>query len=340
MYFIMAKAKKLPSGNYRVLYYVDGEPHSVTRATPKEAELAALQHQTNKKRANTPAKKTLSKAIDDYIELKSNILSPSTIYGYRQIQRNAYPLLLDLPLSKITTKAVQKQINQNSAHYSPKSVSNHYGLLSAVLKNEEIELGHIALKPKEKTEIRIPAIDEIKQMIKIVEGTNDLEIFILFVLLCGLRPSEAVALQWENYDGKSILVKGSVVINENREYVYKTANKTYHSTRKVDIPSYLNEKLQSLQQKEGAILNRKSTSYYFAFKKLLKKHNMPHYRVYDLRHAYASIMLYLGVPDKYAMERMGHSTPNMLKTVYQHTFKSEQENISQRINDFWVKTAE
>jgi hypothetical protein len=29
-------------------------------------------------------------------------------------------------------------------------------------------------------------------------------------------------------------------------------------------------------------------------------------------------MLALGVPDKYAMSRMGHATPTMLKTVYQH----------------------
>ena len=37
----------------------------------------------------------------------------------------------------------------------------------------------------------------------------------------------------------------------------------------------------------------------------------------------ASVMLRLNVPDKYAMERMGHSTNNMLKNVYQHTMNDK-----------------
>ena len=35
-------------------------------------------------------------------------------------------------------------------------------------------------------------------------------------------------------------------------------------------------------------------------------------------------MLATGLPDKYAMKRMGHATNNMLKTVYQHTIKERE----------------
>ncbi len=49
-------------------------------------------------------------------------------------------------------------------------------------------------------------------------------------------------------------------------------------------------------------------------------------------------MLALEVPDKYAMELMGHSTNNMLKTVYQHIFEDKQNQVAQEINSFFNQT--
>ena len=43
-------------------------------------------------------------------------------------------------------------------------------------------------------------------------------------------------------------------------------------------------------------------------------------------------MLLQGVSDKYAMERLGQSTPHMIKNVYQHTFEEEQKKISEKLN--------
>ena len=59
------------------------------------------------------------------------------------------------------------------------------------------------------------------------------------------------------------------------------------------------------------------------------------YRFHDLRHYHASIMLALGVPNKYAMERMGHATDNMLKTVYQHTMQDKQQEIARQLNRYF-----
>ena len=46
-------------------------------------------------------------------------------------------------------------------------------------------------------------------------------------------------------------------------------------------------------------------------------------------------MLALGVPDKYAMGRMGHSTTNMLKSVYQHLQQEKEKAFSTQINAFF-----
>lgn len=56
-----------------------------------------------------------------------------------------------------------------------------------------------------------------------------------------------------------------------------------------------------------------------------------------MRHANASIMLALGVLDEYAMERMGHAANNMLKTVYQHTMRSTQDEVADVVDDYFAK---
>ena len=55
-------------------------------------------------------------------------------------------------------------------------------------------------------------------------------------------------------------------------------------------------------------------------------------RFHDLRHYNASIMLALNVPDKYAMKRMGYSTPATLKKVYQHTMQDKEKEVTSTIN--------
>ena len=49
----------------------------------------------------------------------------------------------------------------------------------------------------------------------------------------------------------------------------------------------------------------------------------------------ASIMLALGIPDKYAMERGGWSSPAVLKSVYQHTFSAERKAADDKIDDYF-----
>ena len=46
-------------------------------------------------------------------------------------------------------------------------------------------------------------------------------------------------------------------------------------------------------------------------------------------------MLEKNVPNKYAMERMGHATDYMLKKVYQHTFDKAHKRFEKDIEDYF-----
>ena len=62
---------------------------------------------------------------------------------------------------------------------------------------------------------------------------------------------------------------------------------------------------------------------------------MEHIRFHDLRHLNASVMLALGIPDKYAMERGGWSSTSIMKSVYQHTFTAERQAVDDKIDSFF-----
>lgn len=51
----------------------------------------------------------------------------------------------------------------------------------------------------------------------------------------------------------------------------------------------------------------------------------------------ASIMLQLGIPDKYAMERGGWSTNATLQAVYQHTFADERKIVDNKIDTYFAE---
>ena len=62
---------------------------------------------------------------------------------------------------------------------------------------------------------------------------------------------------------------------------------------------------------------------------------MSHFRFHDLRHYNVSVMLSMGIPTNYIIERTGHNTENMVKTVYGHTMSEKQKEIAEQLDNFF-----
>lgn len=339
----MAKAKKLASGNWRILVYdytdpITGKRHyqSFTAETKKEAEYMGAEFALKKNRK--PLDITVGEAVDRYINSKCFTLSPSTVRGYKTA-RKSMKGLENIRLRDVTEIALQEWANRNAREYSPKSIKNQYGLICAALRQSKINLDFqtILLKPKQKVEYIVPDEKEMGEIVKIVKGTN-VEIPVLFALLLGLRQSEIAALTWADYDGEKIDIHGAIVPDENHKLIYKDTNKSYAGRRVLDVPDYLRSKLNELKEQlspkeDDRISPMVSSSITRAFHRVCKANGLPEFKMHNLRHANASLMLMKGVADKYAMERLGQSTPSMLKNVYQHTFKSEHKKVSEKMNN-------
>lgn len=327
-------AKQLSSGAYRVQVMVAGQRVSVTDEDPKVAVAKAMAIKAKMEDAKkSPRSMTVGEAIDRYIESKDAVLSPSTIRGYKRMRRTVFPDLANLKLKDLTQETVQRAINKMAKNYSPKSVRNAHGLLSATLAtyNPDFVL-RTTLPQKQKFEIQIPTQDEIKKILSAAKGT-EMEIPLLLAVWLGLRLSEIRGLTWDCVNGNILHVKQAMVDGEDGAVLKGT--KSFSGNRKIIMPDYLVGLISAAPRKNEYIVSISGNTIYEKFQKICRDENLPHYRFHDLRHVNASIMLALGVPDKYAMERMGHATTNMLKTVYQHTMKSEQEQVAEKVNSYF-----
>jgi integrase len=338
----MAKAEKLPSGNWRVLVF-DGRDEngkrgfsSFTAGTKKEAEYAAAEYALKKKRDFKPENMTVGDAIENYINSKDVVLSPATVRSYKGIRRNNFKSIMDVKLQLLTQELIQKAVNIESKNHAPKSIKNHYGLLTATLNQYMPDFNPKARLPqKEQTEIVIPTQDELNLILNDVRGTR-LYIPTLLAAFLGLRRSEIGAVLWSDVDmiNKKIKLSKAKVLNDKNEYIVKQP-KSNAGYRTLDIPKILYDALKDIEIKEGNVSVCKPQTITNKFKRVVKRLGMPDVRFHDLRHYYASVMLALNIPDKYAMKRMGQSSNSTLKNVYQHIMKDKDKETTDKINDYF-----
>lgn len=325
----MATARKLPSGNWRVRAYLgNGEYKSFTAESKKEAEYMAAEYLAKNKKS--PQDMTVYEAIDKYINSKSNILSPTTIANYRVILKNDLQSIMQVKLKDLTQEAVQIEINAMVKTLSPKTISNAHGLLVSTLKIYHPYFTLNTTLPQRQKKIK--SLPSAKDIIEAVKGT-EIEIPVLIAIWLGLRMSEIRGLRRSSITDDGCLIIDNVIVTVDGKHIEKNRTKTSGSKRKIEIPTYI---LNLINKSDSEyIVPLTGQAIYKRFVRQIKKHGLPHMTFHDLRHVNASVMLQLGVPDKYAMERGGWSTNSTLKSVYQHTFTDERKLIDQRIDDYF-----
>lgn len=334
----LPKAKRLPSGRWNIQVMVDGKRVSITEDTEKEAiaEAAAIKAELKAARSSSRiSSMTVGEAIDNFIESKDSVLSPSTIRGYKKIRKSNLQDIMGVKLSLLTQEIVQRSVNKMAREKSPKTVKNAHGLLTAALAVYRPDLVlKTTLPQKQKYEAKIPELDEIRQIIEATKG-KEIEIPILLAVWLGLRESEIRGLTWDCIDGDMIHIKQVIVDGEDGPA--QKGTKTYSGDRWLRMPDYVKQAMESQRGSGDHIVTLSGRAIYMRFSRLCTKLGLPHYRFHDLRHASASIAMSIGVPNTYTQKRMGHKTDNMLKTVYLHTIRSMEDHYADAIDQEFTK---
>lgn len=342
----MPTYKRTDTGSWTTIVYLgkasNGKKKYKRVTAPTRKQLAELVRKTELTYmgSNLDVKdRTVGELVTMYIERLRNdsTKSPSTVRGYITDQRNSFQRLQSMQLSKVTDFICQQEIDAMAQQMSPKTLSNRWGLIRTACCfydktfNPRVKLPKVIVK-----DLEMPDEQNLIGFLQAIEGKN-LEIPVLLGMSCGLRRSEISALDLNadiDYDKGVVSINKAMVINENGNYVVKDVPKTQASVRLVPVPDAVLEKLDKARKDPDFVLltpNTITTKFHY----WAKKYNI-NCSFHGLRHYYASVMASLNVPDKYAMERMGHTTRYMLMR-YQEYLRHKEVEVNKSLTDHFNK---
>lgn len=326
------KIEKLPSGSYRMRKMYKGKTYTVvTDYKPTQKEAIQLMSEELDKVRGSSADKTFRNCAEEYINMKSNVLSPSTIKGYRSLMSQYSERFMDMNLLKIENADIQTEINSLSVGRTPKTVRNFHGFISSVLGVFRPDMKIYTTLPKKvKNEPHIPSDEDVRRILEESKGT---EYEIPIILACyGLRRSEICALTPEDIDGDVVHINKAVVLDENNEWVVKST-KTTESTRDIVIPEEITGKIRE----QGYIYKGHPNSILRFLDKTQKELGIPCFSLHKLRHYFASKMSAMHIPDADIMKMGGWKTDYVMKDVYRHAMEYKNKEAQKKASDEFKK---
>lgn len=327
------KAKKLPSGSWYCRVRVGGKDVSITRPTEREAVAEAMAVKAGlkdapRKEAAQRRNLTVTKAIDQYIEARSNVLSPETVRGYRIIQRHRFAGAMRLKIYEVSQEKWQQIVNAEARAYSAKTVKNAWGLLSAVIEETTGERIDVRLPQVVEQDRPFLTPDQIPVFVEAIRGLP-VEIPALLAL-SSLRKSEILALRWENIDLENgvFWVKGAAVKDENNKLVYREENKNSRSRRAVPIIPPLQAALEANKKPSGLVVpGSYASKLYKEINLICDANGLPRVGVHGLRRSFASLAYHLEWSEEMTMRVGGWTNIMTMRRIY--TKLSEQDIAAQ-----------
>lgn len=271
---------------------------------------------------------TFEKSAEKYIIIKSNVLSPSTIRGYRTIIKSLSESFKHTKTCEVSQELIQKEINDYSVEHSAKSTINLHGFISAVLGvyNPSMKIS-TTLPQKRKYEAVTPSEEDIKTILNDVAGTK---YEVPFRLGCyGMRRGEICAITAADLDGNMLHIDKAKVLTQEGQWIIKPFPKTTESERTI----YIDDEVAELLKNQGYAYTENPERLSKHLHSIQKRLNLPRFRFHDLRAYYASMAHALGIVDACIMANGGWSSTNILNRVYKRTFEEKQIDANRILSE-------
>lgn len=309
--------------------------------------------------------------VDDYLDVwLDTVAKPSvrarTLDDYTATLRNyVRPHVGGIRLAKLSPANVRAMlVTLREQGYAPRTVRKARECLRNALEHAVAE-GHIpdnpsrgrlvakALPPKEQTERRTLASEDVGAFLE-AASEDRLAAYWIVMLFGGFRPSEALALRWQDVDldSSTVQVRRVLVDKAGDDWPLYAPPKSEQSRRAVVLPRVavgalrdhrrrqLEERLAAdaawedpelvFTAETGGALRQHMT--WRAWHALLGRAGLPTMRIYDLRHSCASLLLESGESLKVVSERLGHSTITLTADVYAHVNRGQQEAAAAKLD--------
>jgi integrase len=199
-------------------------------------------------------------------------------------------------------------------------------------------------------EMKVWTKDELRRFLELMEGDRYQPAF-LFLATTGCRRGEAVGLRWSDVNLDAGLVSIRQTLTDSG---FKHRTKT-GKARVIELDARTVAALRSwkaAQAQERLLLGAGYQDHNLVFcladgRPYVPKHfareflrrlgrkpfrdELPRIRMHDLRHTWATLALIAGIDVKIVSERLGHSSPMVTWSIYQHVVQGMQTDAAERV---------
>lgn len=291
-----------------------------------------------------------------------------TYEGYENILLNhilPYFEKSHLMVQEITPYVIEEYYDyvMHNKGLSSKTIRGHQSVFSGILSLAEKDnivpynvANSVDLPPLSKSNIKFYDCDEVKEVFKTLKNERLYPLYFT-VVYYGLRRSEVLALKWKDIDWKHNKIHVQRTLSRMNSTICREGNKNNSSNRYYPILGEMRNILQRLYadklfykkllgdnyhdtgyiftKKNGDVISPNTASSMWS--KLLKKYNLKHIRLHDLRHSCASLLINYGFQLKDIADWLGHSNISTTANIYGHLFDAKKKNIAEHFSQFFVE---
>lgn len=369
-------------------YYI--YERNVSQATKKDGTRTSPKYAKKKKDAAKNNLETLNKINDNTIVDKSKITlyeiakdivedrynknitnDNSFVTNLSKLNRLDKHSFMHKPAQQVTDKDIHNFLNYMTM-YSDSVIDKDYGLLNATFV-KAVRKKVLYLNPlDDKDEFRKPRSEIKSEKVRAFTISEQQKFTVaikketeskykygwLLMLVLGLRPGEAYAINLDDIDleSKKIHIRTSLTKNKNKKVILGNRTKTYSGDRYLELDAdseaILKEAISKSQNNEYNLLFWDNSRNDFmsvqasnsAFKRFCQKNNIGKgfgEKQYVLRHSYATRKIESGTPAEVLKDLLGHQDIEVTLNTYFDAFaeyknkyneKSAQYNRENKLN--------
>lgn len=277
------------------------------------------------------------------------------------IERHIKPALGKKRLADIGAFDIQKLYSSmQSKGLSGKTAKGAHILIKDALR-QAVAWEKIRLNPADKVdapkvtkrEMHAMSPEQARAFLKATEGDRNGPMF-AFALTTGTRPEEYFALKWSDLDwqARSVTIRRALVWRYKPPRWYFAEPKTPSSYRTLPLNESIMRKLEERQAQQvkdralagddwednGLIFPKADGGPFelatcrLFYQRILMRAELPtNFRVYDLRHTCATILLSQNVHPKIVSERLGHASIAITLQIYSHVLPNMQSEATEQL---------
>lgn len=357
---------------YRVFDPVKGKKVQKTKSgfsTKGEAQefLNDITNAIKENRHVSKTKITVAQVLNEWYSVKiESVCRKNTKLWYdNYIRIHIVPSIGAMPVQSLTPKIIQDFYNSKAETMAATSVAHIHRTLKMGLDYAVNILRCIPANParspgitlRKSTEYTYNVLDQ-KTIIQLVLAYRDdgRGLIIALAGLMGLRRGEIRGLKWEDIDFKSKTLHLSAQLHQSSDFLREREPlKTPKSIRTLPLSELVIELLDDQEKRQNAEKEKNASDYLdlgyvctganslgkpYALtyingmmSTITKQTGLPHMRFHDLRHSYATNLIYSGIPIPTVSKLLGHASPKITTETYTHVLESYYNKNQAAINE-------